>query len=180
MPSDSMSEPRGAFAEQQPNAAPPPATAVPLTTIDDAARAPDTVTRFLAFLIDGIAVGLVGLVPVIGGIAGIAYVLFRDGLDVDVMRHRSLGKRLMKLAVVREDGAPMDLMTSARRNWPLAFGSLTQLLIYVPILGWVLIPIVLIIGAVLVIFEIVKVVSAPDGRRWGDTLAGTRVVVSAD
>jgi uncharacterized RDD family membrane protein YckC len=187
MPSDEpMPAPRGALAEQQPMVA-PAAAAVPLTTTDDAAKAPDTVARFLAFLIDGIAValvgiavGLVGLVPVIGGLAGIAYVLFRDGLDVDVMRHRSLGKRLMKLAVVREDGAPMDLMTSARRNWPLAFGSLTQLLIYVPILGWILIPIVLLIGAVLVIVEIVKVVSAPDGRRWGDTLAGTRVVVTAD
>ncbi|CAN5846974.1 RDD family protein [soil metagenome] len=156
------------------------APSVPLTSTDDAAKAPDTLTRFLAFLIDGIAVGLVGLVPVIGGIAGIAYVLFRDGLDVEYMRRRSLGKTLMKLTVVRDDGAPMDLMTSARRNWPLAFGSLTQLLVFIPILGWALIPLVLIAGVVFVIIEIVKVTTDPDGRRWGDGLAKTRVVVSAD
>jgi uncharacterized RDD family membrane protein YckC len=158
----------------------PAGARVPLTTTDDAARAPDTLTRFLAFLIDAVAVALVGLVPVIGGLAGVAYVLFRDGLDVDVMRHRSLGKKLMKLSVVREDGAPMDLMTSARRNWPLAFGSLTQFLIFIPVLGWILIPFVLIAGAVFVIVEIVKVMTAPDGRRWGDTFAETRVVVSLD
>jgi uncharacterized RDD family membrane protein YckC len=153
---------------------------VPLTTTDEAGAAPDLLTRFLAFLIDGIAVGLVGLVPVIGGLAGVAYVLFRDGLDVDVMRHRSLGKKLMKLSVVRDDGAPMDPMTSARRNWPLAFGSLTQFLIFIPIIGWILIPFVLIAGAIFVIVEIVKVMTAPDGRRWGDAFAKTRVVVSVD
>lgn len=156
------------------------AEAVPRTATDDAAKAPDTLTRFLAFLIDGIAVGLVGLVPVIGGLAGIAYVLFRDGLDVDAMRHRSLGKKLMKLRVVREDGAPMDPMTSVRRNWPLAFGSLTQFLVFIPVIGWLLIPFVLIAGAVFVIVEIVKVLTATDGRRWGDSLAATRVVTSID
>jgi uncharacterized RDD family membrane protein YckC len=176
---ETMSDPQGTHA-QQGAAGTAPAERVPLTTTDDAAKTPDTLTRFLAFLIDGIAVGLVGLVPIIGGIAGIAYVLFRDGLDVDFMRHRSLGKKLMKLSVARDDGTPMDLMTSARRNWPLAFGSLTQLLIFVPVLGWVLIPFVLIAGAVFVIVEIVKVLTAPDGRRWGDSFAKTRVVVSVD
>jgi uncharacterized protein involved in cysteine biosynthesis len=176
MTSDAMPESHGG-SQQQPQATTPADTA-PVTTTADAARAPDTLTRFIAFLIDGIAVGLVGLVPVIGGLAGIAYVLFRDGLDIDFMRHRSLGKKLMKLSVVREDGLPMDPMTSARRNWPLAFGSLTQFLVFIPVIGWILIPFVLLAGAVFVIVEIVKVLTATDGRRWGDTMAGTRVVVS--
>ena len=178
MPSDSMPE---AGASMQHHAAETArAQRVPLTTTDDAAGAPDTLTRFLAFLIDGIAVGLVGLVPVIGGLAGVAYVLFRDGLDVDFMRHRSLGKKLMKLSVVRDDGAPMDPMTSARRNWPLAFGSLTQFLIFIPVLGWILIPFVLIAGAVFVIIEIVRVTTNPEGRRLGDGYAGTRVITAAE
>jgi uncharacterized RDD family membrane protein YckC len=172
MTSDAMPEPSAESTGAQ------PAQAVPVTATAEAAKTPDTLTRFLAFLIDGIMVGLVGLVPIIGGLAGIAYVLFRDGLDIDFMRHRSLGKKIMKLDVIRLDGGPMDLMVSARRNWPLAFGSLTQLLIYVPVIGWILIPFVLIAGVVLVIVEIVKVLTANDGRRWGDGLAGTRVIVT--
>jgi len=107
------------------------------------------------------------------------YILFRDGLDFDFMRHRSLGKRIMKLEVVRLDGAPMDLVTSARRNWPLAFGSLVQVLLFIPFLGWALIPFVGIAALVLVVIEIVKVFTAAQARRLGDEMAGTRVVVSA-
>jgi uncharacterized RDD family membrane protein YckC len=57
---------------------------------------------------------------------GIAYALLRDGLTYDFMDGRSIGKKLMKLRPVRHDGSPMDMATSARRNWPLAFGSLAQ------------------------------------------------------
>jgi uncharacterized protein involved in cysteine biosynthesis len=174
MTSDAMPDPNAESASTGPS------DTVPVTTTAEASKTPDTLTRFLAFLIDGIMVGLVGLVPFIGGLAGIAYVLFRDGLDIEFMRHRSLGKKLMKLDVMRLDGAPMDPLTSARRNWPLAFGSLTQLLIYIPVIGWILIPFVLVAGLVFVIVEIVKVLTATDGRRWGDGLAGTRVIVSGE
>lgn len=85
---------------------------------------PDTVARFLAFLIDAVAVAVIGLVPVIGGLVGIAYVLARDGLAFEFMDGRSIGKKLMKLRPVRLDGLPMDLPTSFRRNWPLSLGSL--------------------------------------------------------
>jgi uncharacterized RDD family membrane protein YckC len=142
------------------------------------AAKPDALTRFLAFLIDAVAAGVIGLVPIIGGLAGAAYILFRDGFDVDFMRHRSLGKKLMKLDVVRLDGAPMDLTTSARRNWPLAFGSLTQALLFIPVIGWALIPIVALVGLGLVIVEILKVLSSTDGRRLGDDVAATRVVMA--
>jgi len=145
-----------------------------------AGAAPDTLTRFVAFLIDAVAVALIGLVPIIGGLAGIAYVLFRDGLDIEFMQRRSLGKKLMKLTVVRTDGLPMDPMTSAQRNWPLVFGSLAQILVYIPVIGWILIPFVVLAGAVLVIIEVVRIVTSPDGRRLGDGYAGTRVVTAAE
>jgi MFS transporter, DHA1 family, multidrug resistance protein len=139
-----------------------------------AGAAPDTLTRFVAFLIDAVAVALIGLVPIIGGLAGIAYVLFRDGLDIEFMQRRSLGKKLMKLTVVRTDGLPMDPMTSARRNWPLVFGSLAQILVYIPVIGWILIPFVVIAGAVLVIIEIVRILTNPDGRRWATATPARR------
>jgi uncharacterized RDD family membrane protein YckC len=141
---------------------------------------PDAATRFIAFFIDAVIVAAVGLVPIIGGLVGIAYVLVRDGLSYDFMDGRSIGKRIMKLRPVRLDGLPMDVETSIRRNWPLAFGSLAQVLIFVPVIGWILIPFVGIAGTIMVVVEVVRVLTGADGRRWGDAMAGTEVVVVAD
>lgn len=140
---------------------------------------PDPLTRFLAYLIDAVIVGVVGMVPIIGGLVGIAYVLVRDGLDYDFMDRRSIGKKVMKLRPIRVDGLPMDVNTSIQRNWPLAFASLAQALAFVPVLGWLLAPFVVLGGLILLLFEAYKVVTDPDGRRWGDTLAGTKVVQAA-
>jgi uncharacterized RDD family membrane protein YckC len=141
-----------------------------------AGSTPEPMTRFIAFIIDAVAVGLVNLIPLVGGVVGIGYTLFRDGLDVEYMRRRSLGKTLMKITVVRDDGAPMDLATSARRNWPLAFGSLAAFLIYIPVLGWILVPFVLLGGLVLAVIEAVRVFQGQP--RLGDTWAATRVVTA--
>ena len=128
-----------------PNPVPPP----PPTPISPGpvGGKPDTMARFLAFLIDAVAVAAVGLVPVIGGLVGIAYVLTRDGLAFEFMDGRSIGKKLMKLRPVRLDGQPMDVRTSVMRNWPLTLGSLAQVLIFIPVIGWILIPFVGIAGA---------------------------------
>ncbi|MDF1522270.1 MAG: RDD family protein [Trueperaceae bacterium] len=154
----------------------PPATPSPSPSPAIGGK-PDTVARFLAYLIDAVAVYAVGMVPVIGGLVGIAYVLARDGLEYDFMDRRSIGKKIMKLRPVRLDGQPMDLRTSFMRNWPLTIGSLAQVLWYVPIVGWVLLPFVAIAGLAVAILEVVRVLTDPEGRRWGDLLAGTKVVV---
>ena len=159
---------------------PTPPNPEPTTPASSARARPDAMTRFLAFFIDAVTVAVVGLVPVIGGLVGIAYVLVRDGLTYDFMDGRSIGKRIMKLRPVRLDGLPMNLETSIRRNWPLAFGSLAQVLIFIPVIGWILIPFVGIAGAIIVVIEIVRVLTSADGRRWGDAMAGTEVVVVAD
>ncbi len=141
----------------------------------------DVTQRLIAALIDGAVAGiLTTVIPGVGGLLGGLYILLRDGLDVEYLRGRSLGKTLMKLRVVREDGQPMDLGTSVRRNWTLSLGLLITVLALIPILGWIagfflalVIPIVVIIEAVLVFMD-------PDGRRFGDRTAGTKVVASPD
>jgi len=153
-----------------------PPTPVPPPASPPAAGKPDLLTRFLAFFIDAVIVSVVGLVPLLGTLVGIAYALLRDGLTFEFMDGRSIGKKLMKLKVVRHDGSPMDMATSARRNWPLAVGSLAQGLLILPVIGWILLPFAVIAGAVLALYEAYKVYSAPDGRRWGDSLAGTKVI----
>lgn len=161
---------------------PPPAptgTAVSPAAAATAAK-PDIGKRAIAAIIDGAIAGAVGLVPVVGGIVGALYILLRDGFEYEFMDGRSIGKKLMKLRPVRLDGGKMDLQTSGRRNWPVALGSLASVLVIVPVLGWILFPLVIIAAGILGIIEIVSVLTSADGRRWGDKLAGTKVIEVAD
>lgn len=136
----------------------------------------DLATRFLAALIDGLIAAVLGIVPVVGGIAGAAYFLVRDGLELDFMNHRSIGKHVMGLEVVRLDGRAMDIEASVRRNWMFGFGAITAALAYIPILGWMLIPVVSLIALAIGVYEVYLVLTDDEGRRWGDQLGGTKVV----
>ncbi|GAB5519670.1 MAG: RDD family protein [Rhodothermales bacterium] len=133
--------------------------------------------RFIAQLIDGLAAGLLGALvgifsATLGGIAGAVYFLVRDGLELDFMHHRSLGKHVMGLRVVRLDGEAMDLETSLQRNWMWAISGLISASFF----GGYLVAIVSTAATVLAIYEIYKVVTDDAGRRWGDEMANTQVV----
>lgn len=132
--------------------------------------------RFLAALIDGVVAAVANAIPIVGSIAGAAYMVVRDGLDVEFMQNRSIGKKVMKLQPVTMDGRPVDIRTSVLRNWMWGIGALTSLLLYIPILGWLMIPIVGLVALGIGIFEIYKVLTDEGGRRWGDELAGTKVI----
>lgn len=132
--------------------------------------------RFLAVLIDAGLTIVVGFVPVIGWLAGSAYWLLRDGLDVDFMDHRSLGKKLMGLRPVALDGSPMDLVASAKRNWPLAIGGIASFLVAIPFIGWIFALLVGLVALAIGVVEIVLVFTDPRGRRIGDRTGNSQVV----
>jgi uncharacterized RDD family membrane protein YckC len=140
----------------------------------------DLSKRFIAAVIDAVIAIVVGFIPVIGGLIGAAYWLFRDGLEIDFMDRRSIGKKVMKLRPVRLDGAPMDPITSATRNWMFALGGLISLLLFIPIIGWLMMIPVALLALALGLFEIFKVVTDGQGRRLGDTMAKTVVVETTD
>ena len=75
---------------------------------------------------------------------------------------------------------PMDIETSARRNWMFALGGVIWFLKYIFILGWLLIGPVLLAAIVLGFYELYRVITDPQGRRLGDTMAGTKVIEVAD
>lgn len=136
----------------------------------------DASTRLLAKFIDGLVAVLIawvlgmllpGVASFLGGLVAAAYVLFSDGLDVGFMASRSVGKQVTHLDVRRLDGDFMDLETSARRNWMFALCFLA-----VPVLRTLLV----LVCAGLVAFEVYRMMASEDGRRWGDELAGTKVV----
>lgn len=160
---------------------PPPPAPPPAPTVS---AKPDVAKRFIAALIDAIPaiiVGFVlGLIPFIGGIlAGLAaggWWLVRDGLELDFADKRSLGKKLMKLRPIRLDGQPMDMATSVKRNLPLAIYCVGYFLWIVPVLGHIASMPIFAIGAVVSLIEAVLVVTDPEGRRFGDKWAGTKVI----
>jgi uncharacterized RDD family membrane protein YckC len=126
--------------------------------------------RIVAAIIDGVLVGVVSWIPILGGLIGAAYFLLRDGFEFDFMDHRSLGKKLMKLRPVLLDGGKVDLVVSIKRNWILAIPSV---LMIIPVFGWIAAPF---IGLAIGIIEFVLVITDPEGRRMGDKIAGTKVI----
>lgn len=150
----------------------------PINPVVTAGKA-DITKRVVAVIIDGAIAGVLGVIPAIGPFIGGLYMLLRDGLDFDFMKGRSVGKQLMKLTVVRLDGQPMDINTSIMRNWPLSLGLIVSILALIPILGWLAGIAIGLISAVLGLIELVLVLSDPEGRRFGDRMAGTVVRESA-
>ncbi len=150
--------------------------------------------RFVAALIDGLIVYALALVLSFGGrgtlyglgmLVGAGYYLVRDGLALDFMDGRSIGKKVMKLRPIRLDGGVMDVSTSIRRNWPLAVGSILWgiasltgglgmffLAGGLAIIAW--------IGSLLGLVEGILVLTDAEGRRIGDKFAGTKVIESND
>jgi len=157
----------------------PPAEPADVTVAEPVAadvKKADLVKRFLAFLIDGVIAAIVSRIPWIGGILAALYILLRDGFDFEFMDHRSLGKRIMRLRPLCDDGSPVTFGVSAARNWPLVVTSLAVVLLLIPILGWLLIPLAWVAGLILLLVEGLLTITDEQGRRWGDRLAGTRVV----
>jgi uncharacterized RDD family membrane protein YckC len=136
--------------------------------------------RFVAGLIDAAIAIVIGFIPIIGGIISAAYWLLRDGMDFDFMKKRSLGKKVMKLRPVTLDNSPVDMVVSIKRNWMFALGGIVQLLMFIPVVGWALIPVVGVIALILVIIEIILVLTDPEGRRMGDKIANTKVIEVAE
>ena len=60
-------------------------------------RKADVGKRIIAAIIDAVIAIIVGFIPFVGGLVATAYWLVRDGLDIDFMDQRSIGKKLVKL-----------------------------------------------------------------------------------
>jgi uncharacterized RDD family membrane protein YckC len=119
----------------------------------------------------------------LGSIISLGYILGRDVLAGD----RSIGKKIQDIRVVTTTGAPITFMDSARRNGIFAIGAalgfLSATLQLIPCLGdavaCMLMPLTMLgmvvaVGAA--IYEMLQITQQPEGIRFGDRTAGTRVV----
>ncbi len=135
--------------------------------MNNKASAGQRIGAFLIDLIISVPLGLIWLIPIIGTLVGgfalLVYWLLRDLIGP------SIGKRLTGLAIVKPNGGPAGAGQLVLRNLPLA---LPYIILMIPLLGTF-------IGAGLdisiLLIELIFVVA--DGRRLGDKMAGTVVVV---
>jgi len=127
----------------------------------------NTTSRVIAYLIDAVLCSVIGVfIPVIGGVASFFFFLFRDGIGKGL----GVGKRLVNLKVVKEDGSPITYADSAKRNLIFAAPSL---LLIIPFLGAV---IYFVAALIVSLVESFCVLAKEDGRRIGDRMAGTKVI----
>jgi uncharacterized RDD family membrane protein YckC len=119
----------------------------------------------------------------LGAVISLGYILGRDVVAGD----RSVGKKIQNIRVVTTAGAPIDFMTSARRNGIFAIGAalgvLSSALQLIPCLGdavaCMLMPLTFLGGLVAIgaaIYEMLQISQQPEGIRFGDRTAGTRVI----
>ncbi len=138
----------------------------------------DPIKRIIAFVIDAVATMIVGFIPFVGGIIGALYMLLRDALPIEALEYQSIGKKLLKLSVVKTEDptVKVDYAMSAKRNWMFALGPIMLFFLFIPIIGWIIDILLGIAVFILVIIEIVKLFTDDKGLRWGDKMAGTMVI----
>jgi uncharacterized RDD family membrane protein YckC len=113
----------------------------------------------------------------------LGYTLGRDVVAGD----RSIGKKIQNIRVVTTSGGPVTFHESARRNAIFAIGAalfvVSATLGLIPFIGGILncllTPLMILGGLVSVgaaIYEILQITQEPNGIRFGDKQAGTRVV----
>jgi hypothetical protein len=120
--------------------------------------------RLIAKFMDFIVIAAADrLVPPVGWLAGLAYVLIADGFSGG----RSIGKRLIGLqTAVPRTGEVAGFKESIIRNSPLA---LAYLLFPLPFIGWAL-------AIAITAFEALLIIGNDQGIRLGDEIAHTQVL----
>lgn len=127
--------------------------------------------RFIARTIDLIiVVALYEIIPTVGYFAGLVYLVIADG----IFEGKSIGKKLIGLNVVLDNGARCGYKESILRNFPFAAGYiLCGIVGGIPLIGWLLSFIIIV---VILAFESLVTIGSENGKRLGDEIANTRVV----
>ncbi|GMR12802.1 MAG: hypothetical protein BMS9Abin29_0995 [Gemmatimonadota bacterium] len=74
--------------------------------------------------------------------------------------------------------AVIDVVTSVRRNWIFSRGAIIHVFLWVPILGLIVAIPVALAGFALGLAELFLLLTDAEGRRMGDKMAKTRVVMT--
>ena len=132
--------------------------------------------RLLAKAVDLVVVSLLAGPPIlypVGPFLGFLYSIVADGFRVGRLRGQSVGKKLLGLQVIElKDEEPCDWMHSIVRNAPVGVATFFGM---IPVAGWI---VAMLLGIPLLILEVVLMFKAHHGRRLGDSMAQTEVVIA--
>lgn len=130
--------------------------------------------RVAAKGIDLLIVMLLALPPFLyplGPLLGFLYSLFGDGMNFWKFEGQSVGKKLMRLQVLRiPQEEPCGFRQAALRNAPVGIATFFAM---IPIAGWIILAI---LGIPLMLMEIYLMLSVDSGHRLGDVMGDTEVV----
>ncbi|MDI6801726.1 MAG: RDD family protein [Thermodesulfovibrionales bacterium] len=120
--------------------------------------------RVIAKILDFIIVIiLVKVIPQVGYLSGLLYLLISDGL----FDGRSMGKKVLRLKMVSlSDKASSPFRDSILRNSTIAVAFL---LYKIPLIGWL--P-----GLIVLVLEVLLMLGNKEGMRLGDDMANTMVI----
>lgn len=107
--------------------------------------------RIGAVLIDGLIAGAVSIVPLVGWVAGLGYMITRDALPF--LNGQSVGKKALKIRAVTEEGKPLT------NDWGPAI--VRAIVLYIPFF-WIV--------------ELIVMNGNPQLQRLGDQWAKTKVI----
>jgi uncharacterized RDD family membrane protein YckC len=135
----------------------------------------NVLSRVAAKMIDLFLVVFISAVPIlpypVGPLLGFAYSIFGDGIQKGPLMGESVGKKLMKLRVVRKGTkTPATWRDSVLRNAPVGVATFFAI---IPVWGWI---ILILIGLPLMIMEVYLMLSVETGQRLGDVMGDTEVV----
>lgn len=132
--------------------------------MSDETKKASLLLRIIAKTIDFILIAIaIKIIPQVGYIAGIIYILISDGL----FEGRSIGKKILKLkAISLTTGNAANFKDSIIRNSTIAAAMLFYI---IPLLGWLFV-------AVIFTLEFLLMLGNKDGMRLGDDFANTYVI----
>ena len=148
--------PEAAPEAAAPEAAAPEAAApeIEAETLAPEAALATTGNRILAFIIDNLIILALSVVPVVGSLVGLAYLITKDALPF--LDGQSIGKKAMKIrAVSSETGKPLT------NDWGPAV--IRNVVFLIPLFA---------------IVELIVLSNNKDGQRLGDQWAKTKVIVA--
>ncbi len=132
--------------------------------MSDGIKKASLLLRVIAKLIDFILIAIaVKIIPQIGLIAGIVYILISDGL----FEGRSIGKKVLKLKTISlNTGNAATFRDSIIRNSTIAAAILVS---GIPLLGWLFV-------LIICTLEFLLMLGNKQGMRLGDDFANTYVI----
>lgn len=132
--------------------------------MSDGIKKASLLLRVIAKLIDFILIAIaVKIIPQIGLIAGIVYILISDGL----FEGRSIGKKILKLKTISlNTGNAATFRDSIIRNSTIAAAIIVS---GIPLLGWLFV-------LIICTLEFLLMLGNKQGMRLGDDFANTYVI----